>query len=95
MSSPVLTSLQTAPGREPWKKMKYQAAGCYPMAGINHAEEELLNTPGGLEKAFININILKDYHAASAYGWKRDLSLEQARDLLLRHAPSRPGSVCP
>ncbi|GBF34650.1 molybdopterin biosynthesis protein MoeA [Desulfocucumis palustris] len=96
MNRPVLTSLaQTEPGKGSWNKMGGQVSGAYPMVGINNVEEELLKTPGGPEKPFININIPKDYYAIPANGWRRNLSLEQARALLLRHVFIRPGERLP
>lgn len=50
---------------------------------------------GSPEKAFININIPKDYYAIPTHGWRRNLPLEQARDLLLQHAVIRPGDRLP
>jgi len=66
----------------------------FPMVRINYVEDELqtLSTP---EKALININIPQDYCAISPHCWSRNLTLEQARDLLLQHAVTRPGEQLP
>ncbi len=67
----------------------------YPMVRINYFGEELQKTMGSPEKAYININIPKDYYAISTHDWRRNLPLEQARDLLLQHAVSRPVEQLP
>lgn len=93
--SPILESVNSLIQLEATKEEAGYVKMFYPMVKTNYVEEELLKTLGGPEKAFININIPKDYYAILPHGWRRNLALEQARDLLLQHAVVCPGDRLP
>jgi len=73
----------------------FKITGFNPTVGVNYIEDQLSKTLDSPDKAFINISIAKDYYSISTHGWKRNLSLEHARDLLLEHAAVSPGERLP